>query len=334
MRMSGSAKAAIFLLSLEEDKAVKIIEQLDHKELKQLRKAVEELNPISADTIEKVYTDFSEAFKKGVTPVRGGGDYLRDLVRKARGDDEALRLFASSTDSPRILPVGQKPLAALANIDPDVLRVAISEEHPQVAAAVLAHIDANIAAVVLENLPLSQQADILRRVATLRSILPTAFADAEYGLGGLEIGETVKGGEIDGLSTAANILNEMIGSHVTDVLERIAEDHPDDAVRLQRAMFSFEHLIEADSRGLQQVLREVQSDTLLIALKTASEPLKQKILSCMSSRASTMLLEELEVMPPVRLSEVEAAQHQIIEIAMRLMGEGKLSIKGRGEELL
>lgn len=338
MDLEGASKAAVFLLSLDEQQALKVIEELDEHELRLLKEAVESLSPVSQENLEEVFVQFTQDFKRGFAPTkRQGRRYLQDLVLRARGEDQAVRIFGAPGKPPaRLLPEGEvpRPLASLSEVDPDMLRMAIAEEHPQVAAAVLAHLSPPLSALVLENLPTVQQTDILRRIAALRTILPDAFADAEYGLGGLELAEVPREGVVDGVALAATILNEMASSVVSEVLGRIAESHPDEAVKLQRAMFSFEHLIEADKRGLQQLLREVQSDTLLIAFKTASEPLKQMFLSCMSRRAAAMLMEELEMMPPARLTDVENAQQQIVELAMRLVSEGKLIIKGHGEEMI
>lgn len=333
MQLSGKAKAAVFLLSLPEAKALKVIAELDERELRDLKGAVENMNPIPQSALAEVYSEFSEDFKRGLTSVQGGSGYLKSLVTKARGEQEAQRIFTE-----RALPApsgdAARPFATLADADPEVLRVALAEEHPQVAAAVLGHLTPTLAAQIIQKLPSAQQTDVVLRLALLSAIPPEALADAELGLGGLGFSAAVAAGEVNGLESAASILNELPGNTANELIERIAENHPDQASQLQRAMFSFEHLLEADTRGLQQLLREVQSDTLLVALKTASQPLKDKLLSCMSSRAAAMLQEELELMPPVRLVDVENAQQQIISTAMRLLNEGKLSIKGRGEELL
>jgi flagellar motor switch protein FliG len=334
MQLSGKAKAAVFLLSLPEAKALKVIAELDERELRDLKGAVEGMNPIPQSALAEVYSEFSEDFKRGLTSVQGGSGYLKSLVTKARGEQEAQRIFTE-----RALPAPTsgdpvRPFATLADADPEVLRVALAEEHPQVAAAVLGHLTPALAAQIIQKLPSAQQTDVVLRLALLSAIPPEALADAELGLGGLGFTAAVAAGEVNGLESAASILNELPGNTANELIERIAENHPDQASQLQRAMFSFEHLLEADTRGLQQLLREVQSDTLLVALKTASQPLKDKLLSCMSSRAAAMLQEELELMPPVRLVDVENAQQQIISTAMRLLNEGKLSIKGRGEELL
>ena len=336
MPMNGSARAAVFLLSLEESQALAIIQQLGDRELRELRLAVERLGPISTEAMDSVYQDFSRDFKLGVAPAAEGSAYLTELVRRVRGDEEAARLFAGGQELPALTGGDEgrgKPLASLSSVDPELLHVAIADEHPQVAAAVLAHLDAPLAAAVMTRLAATQQIDLLRRITALRAIPADAFVDAEKALVGLDLGPG-REGELDGLASAVGILNEMPSSSANELLERIAEQNPDDAAKLQRAMFSFEMLKEADQRGMQQLLREVQSDVLLTALKAASDDLKAKVFSCMSTRARAMLQEELEMMAPVRLSDVEKAQQNIVELAMRLAGEGKLTIKGRGEEML
>jgi len=330
--LSGKAKAAVFLLSLPEEKALKVIDQLAERELRELKGAVENMSPIPQSALQEIYSEFSADFKRGLTSVQEGSAYLRNLVTKVRGEQEAQRIFAERALAAPVQP--DRPFATLADADPEVLRVALAEEHPQVAAAVLGHLSPTLAAQIIQKLPQSQQTDVVLRLALLSSIPPEALADAELGLGGLGFTAAASGGEVNGMESAASILNELPGNTASELIERIAENHPDHASHLQRGRFSFEHLSEADTRGLQQLLREVQSDTLLVALKTASQTLKEKLLSCMSSRAAAMLQEELELMPPVRLVDVENAQQQIISTAMRLANEGKLSIKGRGEELL
>jgi len=332
MDLGGRAKAAVFLLSLPEERAVKILQHLDETELLELRKAVEDLGPISGELIEGVYMDFAQAFKRGLTSISGSSSYLQGLVRKAQGEEQAIKVFATDTPGKPGLAVPQK-LPSLQSADPYMLSISLSNEHPQVAAAVLAHLDATLAGQVVAQMSMLQQGEVLRRIAKLTSVPEAAFADAEQALAGLEL-STSPEGEIDGVGTAAAILNSMPGTAAEEVLELLAEEHPDEAGEVRRAMFTFENLLEADQRGLQQLLREVQSDTLLAALKTASEQLKAKLFGCMSSRAAAMLAEELELMPPMRVAEVEEAQFQVVEIAMRLVSEGKLSVGGRGEDLV
>ena len=338
MELNGTAKAAIFLLSLDEAKAIKIIEQFSEEELRQLRKAVDELKPITGETLNDVYAEFATAFKDGLTTMHDGNRYLQTLVQKARGTEQARRLFASDEEL-LSLPAAEDPdtepgpLAGLGEANPEALQMALAEEHPQVAAAVLAHLHPELAAVVLDGMPDEAQIEVLRRIATLGTVAGASFVDAESALGGLDLGGA-GGTEVDGIESAADILKSMGGQEANELLDKLSMDNPTEAVKLRQAMFTFEDLAEADNRGLQALLREVQSDTLLVALKAATEELKEKIFACMSSRAADMLRDEIEMLPPMRKSDVENSQQQIVDFAMQLVSEGRLVVAGSGEDMV
>ncbi len=333
--MDGPAKAAMFLLSLPEERSVQILKHLDPEELQQLREAIDTLGPIASDALDSVYAEFASAFKRGVTSPRGGDAYLKSLVSQAHGEAQAGEIFADRAALPAAPEEDVAPpmVGAYDDVDPQLLKVAVGEEHPQVAAVVLAHLEPSLAASVLEDLPEAQRSDLVRRIASLGAVTGPAFHDARQVLGGLALKER-EGAELDGNDAAATILNQMDPMAAESVLDSIAETMPERVDDLRGAMFTFENLTGADTRGLQALLREVPSDTLLAALKLASEELKDKIFSCMSSRAADILREELEVMPPMRVSAVEDAQKQVVDVAMRLLGEGKISIEGRGEGLV
>ncbi|MFH1129713.1 MAG: flagellar motor switch protein FliG [Pseudomonadota bacterium] len=336
MELTGRAKAAIFLLSLDEKRAVRVIEHLNEEELKTLRVAVEELGPVSVDILEQVYSEFTEAFRTGLAAVGGGSEYLEALVAKAIGEDEALRLFSPPPpppEPPPPPPPPPEPLASFAAADPRTLSLVLAGEHPQLLAAVLAYLDPEISSAILLDRSVEEQADLVRRIATLKKIPLAAMRDVEMAIGalGLDIADRR---ELDGITSAATILNKMIEDTATDVLDRIGEEYPEHAEKIRHAMFTFEDLVGADTRGVQMLLREIQSDQLLVALKTASEEVRQKIYGCISQRAAAMLQEELEVMPPIRVSDVHNAQQEIVDTAMRLMAQGKMSVLGRGEQMV
>ena len=340
MNLTGPAKAAAFLLSLDNDKTVHIIEHLKEEEVRKLREAIENLAPIPVTALEEIYGEFNDAYKRGWTSMHDGTRYLQDLVREVRGDELAVRWFApeKQAEAEESLPdegsMREEAIGELSGVDPAVLRFSLSEEHPQIAAAVLAHLEPVFAAEVLADLDQTLQADLIHRISVLDPIPVSAVADAAKGLKGVDVKWLPSRSEVDGVNTAASILNSMAGDQSSDLVARLAEEHPEEAAKIQRAMFTLEDLIDADQRGLQQLLKEVQTDHLLVALKTASDPLRAKLFACMSKRAAAMLEEEAELLPAMPLREVEAAQDQIVEIAMRLIGEGKLAVKGRGEELV
>jgi flagellar motor switch protein FliG len=331
MQLAGRTKATILLLSLPQGEAVNIVNHLSEEELRALRTTAEELGPVTTPMLREVYEDFATAFKAGLTTLQGSSVYLQDLVRKAHGEEEAVRLFAAPVALPPSEP--QRPLGALEGADAGVLAAALSAEHPQVAAAVVAHLESVLAAAVVGKLSPAQQCDVLRRVSKLTNVPAAAFTDAARALGDVDLGEQPRG-DVDGLAAAAQIIKSLPVATADELLDRLSEEHPDEAGRVRRAMFTFNDLIETDQRSLQALMREVQSDTLLVALKTASEELRGKFFACMSARAAEMLREELDLMPPVRLAEVEQAQEQIVEIATRLGGEGKMSVGSRGEEMV
>ena len=264
-----------------------------------------------------------------------GGRYLHELVRMVHGAEDASRLFSDDPDA-LALPAGDvdRPLAKLANVSPEALQMLFNDEHPQVAAAILAFLDPSVAAATLEGLEIDRQADVLHRMLALKSVPRAALADAEAAFGGLDLGSAAEEGDVDGMGTAADILKSMPSQDANDLLEKLSMDNPAEAVRLRQSMFTFEDLIDADNRGLQTLLREVQSDNLPVALKTASDELRAKFFSCMSSRAAEILNEEIEMLPPIRRSEVENGQQQIVDLAMQLISEGRLFVMGTGEEMV
>jgi flagellar motor switch protein FliG len=330
MELSGKAKAAILLLSLDEARAVNIIQHLDEEELRSLRGAIDNIGQVNAEILETVYVEFARAYKSGLSSISGGTSYLHDLVAKARGEEEAVRVFALPPPTP---DEGAPPMSMLDDADPMLLSAALADEHPQVVAAVLAHLPPQLASKILADKEVEERSAVVRRIASLRQIPEDAIRDVAEAIAsfGLTIGRV---GAIDGVQSAATILNAMVGESATEVLDSLGAQHPDEADSIRRAMFTFENLVDADIRGLQAMLREVQSDSLLVALKTASEAVKERIFSCMSGRAAEMLRDELEVMGPARLADVEESQQQIVDLAMRLMSEGKLSVAGRGETMV
>lgn len=328
--LTGDAKAAVFLLSLDESRAINIIEHFDEEELLSLRRAVDSLESVDADVLEEVYAEFADGYKNGLAPAGAGAVYLEGLVERAMGKEEAVRLFGPPPAPP---PPEPNPLEGLSTADPTMLGMALAKEHPQMVAAILSYLDPMVASAILLERNVEGQADLVRRIAALRGIPRTALLDVERAV--TEMGlDFVDLGEVDGVETAAGILNAMIGDSATDVLDLLGEESPDEAATIRRAMFTFDNLVDADIRGLQQMLREVQSDTLLIALKNAAEELRERIFGCMSQRAALMLRDELELMAPMRLAEIQEAQQQLVDLAMRLMADGKLTVAGRGEELI
>jgi flagellar motor switch protein FliG len=333
MPLAGATKAAVLLLSLPEERALPLLQHFEEEELRQLRKAVDDLGTVEAETIDRVYVDFAESFRQAAGSMRVSSVYLQELVRKAHGEDEALRVFAANAPSRPRTASGNGPLAVVERADPELLAATLTQEHPQVIAAVLAHLDSTVSAEVVAHYPVPLQSDVVRRISRLQRVAPEALGQVAQAVGVLDLGRTDEG-TVDGVNIAATILNRMAGSTSEEVLARLAEDAPEEAASVKRAMFTFETLTDADTRGLQQLLREIPSDTLLKALRAASVELRDRIFSCMSSRSTQMLREEMALMPPVRRADVESAQQEIVDVALRLIADRKLLIAGRGEQMV
>jgi flagellar motor switch protein FliG len=209
----------------------------------------------------------------------------------------------------------------------------IKNEHPQIIATILVHLDPDQASDILRNFTERSRNDVMLRIATLEGVQPTALRDLNDVLSQLlSGGDRVKKGSLGGVDVAAEILNFMGGQFEASITEFIKETDAELAQKIQDKMFVFENLLDLDDRSIQLLLREVQSETLVVALKGTSEPLKEKIFKNMSSRASEMLREDLESKGPVRLSEVESEQKEILKVVRRLADEGQIQLGGKGDE--
>lgn len=333
MELNGPEKAAVLLLSLPQERAVNIVRHMNEDEIRSLKETAENLGSVTDAMIGEIYAEFDDAFRKGLAPTPGNAWSLQDVVRQARGAEEAVRLFATDVLATRADEATVRVIESLNDADPALLAATLSSEHPQIAAAVLAHIDSDIAADVLKQLDQTLQCDVMRRMSRLTGVPDTAFADIERAIGVAPL-KSSQLGVIDGSAAAASIINALPGELFIDLLGRLTDTYPGEAEIIRKAMFTFESLIDADTHGLQQLLREVQSDTLLIALRTASSQLKERLFGCMSKRAAAMLREELEMMPPMRIADIELAQQQIVETAVRLIAEDRMNAGGLGEEMV
>jgi flagellar motor switch protein FliG len=260
----------------------------------------------------------------------GNDDYIRKVLTDALGEEKAKSMID------RILIGGStKGLESLKWMDPRSVAELIRFEHPQIIAIVLSYLDADQSAQVLSILPENMRGDLMMRVATMDGVQPAAMKELNDMLEiQLRGGAQGQNSGMGGLKCAANILNFVDRSAEAKISEVISEHDPELAGRIQDLMFTFDNLSEVDDRGIQTLLREVSSDNLVLALKGADENIKGKIFKNMSQRAGDMLKEDLETRGPVKLSDVEAAQKEIITIARRLAEEGQISLGGAGGEAM
>ncbi len=324
-------KAAIAVLALDDQLAGQVMAELDDVQLRSLAAAVDDLDLVPADTLIGVLEELEIALNGPLSVARsGGGAYLRQLAARSLGEDRARRLFAPPVEEPPPMPIEQ-----LRSARTQALADLLIEEHPQIAAVVLTQLPAATAARVLAVMPPDAAADLATRLAALDEIPDRAVLEASESLvralaasGGLASSD--RRSDFDGLAFAASIVNEMNGDNGDALLDRMAALDEGAASRVREAMFTFEDLLRIDTRSMAPLLRGVQSDTMIIALQTAGDALRNHFFAGLSQRAAATLRDDLASGAPRRVAEVEAAQREIIETAMRLAAEGSLQLPPRG----
>jgi len=321
----GATKAALWLLSVEEDLAVEIMSHLSEEEITAISEAVKKIGQTTPAQLAKIHKEFDQVLALDPMHLRGSMDYLGKIASRAFGQERANEVLGLS--APRV-PEGEGLDAA----DLDVLTGILKQEHPQITAAILASVAPERSAELLKRLPESVKRDTIWRVAKLTSVPRSVLDEAERILSaGMPTGQDAHR-EVDGIRTAAQLLNQMETAAVDDILSGLESDTDTIADDIRRAMFTFEDLAQLDRRGFGVLLKEVPSDQLLVALKTASKELRDMVFGSLSKRAAEMLQDDLEVMRPVRLSDVQEAQQSIVATALSLKTEGKLVMAGGGDD--
>jgi flagellar motor switch protein FliG len=315
------------LLTLGADEAAEVMKFLEPKEVQKISTAMVGLKNLTREEIALVFEEFHQLAAQKTTFGMDSDEYIRDMLRKALGDDKAAGLID------RILHNSDTSgIDSLKWMDPASIADLVSNEHPQIIATIMVHLEPDQAATVLGLLTERVRNDVMLRIATLDSVQPVALHELNDVLTKLLSGNAVTKKSIKGgVRTAAEILN-FIGSTQEAVLDSVRGHDADLAQKIMDEMFVFEDLMDIEDRGIQLILREVQSESLIVALKGASEELRDKILKNMSQRAAEMLREDLESKGPVKLSEVEAEQKEILKIVRRLADEGQVTIGGKGDE--
>ncbi|HSV71059.1 MAG TPA: flagellar motor switch protein FliG [Methylibium sp.] len=328
MDEQGLEDAAILLMSLGEEEAAEVFRQLAPKEVQRLGETIAKLKTVPRERVESVLERFSSAAADTSTLVNDTDEYVRSVLRKALGDDKANLLID------RILQGGDvSGIESLKWMDPASVAELLRNEHPQIVAAILVHLDFDQAADVLKHFNERQRNEVMVRVATLDGIQPSALKDLNEVMSKvLAGGERMKKSMMGGVKPAAEIINMMGSAVETSVLDYIREADPDLAQKIMDNMFTFDDLLKIDDRGIQSLLKEVQSESLLVALKGATPELREKIFTNMSTRAAETLREDLDSRGPVRVSEVEAEQKEMLKIVRRLADEGQIVLSGGGDD--
>ncbi|MGK5094727.1 flagellar motor switch protein FliG [Deltaproteobacteria bacterium TL4] len=327
-KMTGPKKAAILLLALGEEGASEILKNLEESEIQQVGYYMTRFTDVSPEELDLVLEEY---YRKSVIQDEGAGinatgDFVRNALTKALGSDRARDLVDG-------LKAHQEEgaLDSLKYMDAKVIASYIVNEHPQTISLIMAHLtDMEQASTVLRELPENLQADVVYRMAILESIPPGVIAEMDEVLSEEMKTAAGVGTKVGGVESVAEILNSLDKASETRILATIEESNPDLAEQIRELMFTFEDLVLVDSRQMQNVLKEIDQNDLVLSLKTAGDSVKELIFSSMSSRQADMVREDLEIMGPVKVSDVEAAQQKIITVVRKMEEAGTLVIGGRG----
>jgi flagellar motor switch protein FliG len=321
---SGVTKAVLWLLSTEESMAIATIGKLSDSEVRKIRRAVESVSKPTEEMLTAVHAEFMNMLSSNKLQLHGQIEYLEQLARKALGDRAHKVLTTRETESSK--------QARLSDADVDVLASLLTSEHPQVVAAVLSSMSAMRRNDVIARMPAEMHKEVIERVAKLSTISMEALAKAEKILStGMPV-NLDKDFDVEGLRVAASMLNGLDPEESKEILDAMAVADGNLAAELKKAMFPFEDLVRVDKRSLQMLLKQVKSDQLTLALKVAGDELREKIFSCLSKRAAETMREEMALLGPVRITDVEQAQVSIMLAAQKLVSEGKMSLSGEGND--
>jgi len=326
-QLEGAERAAVLLMSLGEEQAAEVFRHMDRKEVQRLATAMASMRKVSQTQVDQVFSDFVTALGTHTALGMDSEAYIRRVLVHALGDDKANSLID------RIMLGGSvQGIETLKWMEPRAVADIIRNEHPQIIAIVLCYLDRDQSAAVLELLNPRTRIDVVLRISSLDTLQPAALHELNEMLEAHTAGnQTGQSSMVGGIKIAAEILNFVESSMESEIMEEIRESDGDLGQRIQDLMFVFENLLEVDDSGIQIMLREASSESLLLALKGSDEAMREKIFRNMSKRAAEMMRDDLEAKGPVRLSEVETAQKEILSIARRLADEGQIQLGGGGE---
>jgi flagellar motor switch protein FliG len=325
---SGIEQAAILLLSLGEKEAADVLKHLSARDVQRVGAAMAQVANVSRLEVMSVIGDFTNAVEMQSSLGIGSEDFIRKTLVNALGEDKAAGLIDRI-----LLGHSSKGLEQLKWMDSRAISEMVRFEHPQIVAIILAYLEADQSAEVISQLPENVRAEVLLRIATLDGIQPAALRELDQIMERQFAGNSqARSSALGGAKCAADIVNMLEPRIESAVMEEINKVDEVLGAQIQDLIFVFDNLVDVDDRGMQELLRQVPSDKLLLALKAADERLKEKIFKNMSQRAAEMLKDDLASRGPVKLSEVEAAQKEILGVARKLAEEGTISLGGKGGE--
>ncbi|MEY4982809.1 MAG: flagellar motor switch protein FliG [Pseudomonadota bacterium] len=321
-------RAAVLMLLFGERAAAAVLKNLTPPEVQSLGAAMYAVGDVDQETLEQVVEEFLIGLTQETGLGHGTPHYIRTMMTEALGEDKAQSVIS------RINPASaERPIEILDWMDARSIAELIADEHPQIIALVIACLDYGLAADVLTMLPEGQQPDIVTRIANLNTVQPEALRDLEHVMQRkFKASATTRASQIGGVKAAARIMNFTKTMMEQRIMREVRKDDKDLMQAIQDNMFVFDNLVKSDDRSLQTLLREVEPEQVVLALKGADDVLREKLLGCMSTRAAANIRDEMEALGPVRLTEVQEAQKAIIATARRLSDDGTIVLAGRGGE--
>lgn len=326
--LDGTVKAAILLLTLDHQAAGDLLKKLPTDTVEEVTRVLASLGEVPAELSMQVIEEFYSLRLAAQSVKEGGLDYAKGLLKDSLDPKLADRVIQQIQTQ-----VQRTPFAFLQKAESDNLLTFIQEEHPQTIALIVSHLPHHKASEILVGLPPQKQVEVVRRVANMEQTNPDVIREVEAGLESRLSNMLQHSMErVGGVETVAEILNLCDRASEKSIMEGVEAEDPDLVEQIRRLMFVFEDILLVNDKGIQAVLKEVDNDELCLALKTASDALKEKIFSNMSQRAADLIKEDMQYMGPVRLSDVEAAQQRIVDVVRRLEDAGEIVIAGRGGE--
>jgi flagellar motor switch protein FliG len=324
--LSGVRKAAVLLLTLDQDQAAEVLRRLGPEAVEEVSREIASLGEITVASRQNVFKEFYNLALANQYVHEGGLDYAKLLLTKSLSEDDAKRMIKLVTQQ-----VQTTPFSFLQKAESENLLTFIQDEHPQTIALILAHLPPPKASEILVGLPPQKQIEVVKRIANMEQTNPEVIKEVERGLEHRLsdiVSQTFE--KAGGVDNVAEMLNLADRSTEKGIMEGLEADDPDLVEQIRRLMFVFEDILLVNDKGIQSVLKEIDNEVLSLALKTASEELKTKILKNMSERASEMIKENMAYMGPVKVSDVESAQQKIVDVVRKLEDSGEIIISGRG----
>jgi flagellar motor switch protein FliG len=326
-KLTGPQKAAMFLLNMGESYASEIFKKMSNMEIKRVASAMAQIGEIAPEDMASVSQEFVRLYEGESKLVVEADGFLKTVIERTLDPERAEMILKDIEERKR-----DKPFVWSREVNLNALASALSTEHPQTIAMVMAHLPPDIAADVMVSFPEEIKGDIAFRVAQLGQVPEDIVRDVDMALKAEMKNMVSSGGKVGGLQVLVDILNGVDKSTEETIMEMIEEEDAEMAGNIRDMMFVFEDMVTIDDRGMREILKKVEGPQLTLALKTASEEMKNKILGNLSSRAAEMILEDLEVMGPVKLSEVEEAQQAVVQAAKELEADGTITLGGKGKD--